>query len=82
MTKNELLREIEIAIDAPPESLKGPERLDEVQGWDSLATIMFIALVDEKLGLVVEGEALANAETIDDVVALAGAGLEDHKRAA
>jgi acyl carrier protein len=77
MKKSELLREIEEAIEVPSGSLTGEELLTDIPTWDSLAIIVFIALVDEKLGLMVEGEALANARTMNDVIALAGPGLED-----
>ena len=82
MTRDELLREIETSIELPPDSLKGDEALADIPEWDSLAIIVFIALVDEKLGVMVEGEALANARTVDDLMALVGPALEDHGKAA
>ena len=70
MQAEAFLREIELALELPAGSLKGNEQLADIPEWDSLAVISFIALVDEKLGLAVEGEALANAQTVADLLAL------------
>jgi len=76
MKRSEFLNEIEMAIELPPNTLTGHEALADIPTWDSLAVIMVIALIDEKLGMMVEGEALANAQTMDDVLALIKTGLE------
>ena len=47
-------------------------RLEDLESWDSLAVISFIALVDERCGHVVSGDALVKAETIADLLALPG----------
>ena len=70
MQAEAFLREIELALELPAGSLTGTERLEDIPEWDSLAVISFIALVDEKLGLAVDGEALANAVTVGDLLAL------------
>jgi len=36
-------------------------------GWDSLAVVSTIALVDDCFGIVLEGQALDGCETIDDI---------------
>ena len=70
MQAEAFLREIEATLELPEGSLKGDDKLGDIPEWDSLAVISFIALVDEKLGLAVDGEALANAETVGDLLAL------------
>lgn len=70
MRTEAFLREIEAALELPAGSLKGDEPLADIPEWDSLAVISFIALVDEKLGLSVDGEALAEAESVADLLAL------------
>lgn len=40
--------------------------------WDSLAIVCTIALIDEKTGAEVSGEALMKCETAGDVLKLAG----------
>ncbi|MCP1241727.1 acyl carrier protein [Acetobacter lambici] len=71
MTKAEFLEELAVVLDVPEGSLKGPEVLEELPEWDSLAVISFIALVDDKFNHVVSGDSLAKAVTIDDLVRLA-----------
>jgi acyl carrier protein len=70
MQAEAFLREIELALELPAGSLKGDERLEDIPEWDSLAVISFIALVDEKLGLAVDGEKLAETKTVGDLLAL------------
>jgi acyl carrier protein len=70
MQAQAFLREIEATLELPEGSLMGTELLADIPEWDSLAVISFIALVDEKLGLAVDGEALANAQSVADLLAL------------
>jgi len=70
MQAEAFLREIEATLELPEGSLKSDEKLEDIPEWDSLAVISYIALVDEKLGLAVDGEALANAVTVGDLLAL------------
>lgn len=70
-TKHFLLA-LDEMLELDPGTLTGAEELESLENWDSLAVISFIALVDEKLGLVVEGEKLAKAKTVGDLLALAG----------
>ncbi len=72
MTKADFLRELDEMLELAPGTLSGDEALADVEGWDSLAVISFIALVDEKLNLVVEGEKLARAKTVADLLDIAG----------
>ena len=71
MTREELLQAIDELIELDPGTLAGTERLDELESWDSLAVIGYIALIDEKLGKVLDGDRLSQAQTVDDIVALA-----------
>lgn len=52
-------------------TLKGDERLEDIETWDSLAVISFIALVDEHFGIVIESEKLAQAQSVADLYTLA-----------
>ncbi len=70
MQADAFLHEIEATLELPEGSLKRDDKLEDIPEWDSLAVISFIALVDEKLGLAVDGEALANAVTVADLLAL------------
>ena len=72
MDRKDFLLALDEMLELDAGTLTGAEELESLDNWDSLAVISFIALVDEKLGLVVEGEKLAKAKTVDDLLALAG----------
>lgn len=72
MDTKQFLLELDEMLELDPGTLTGTEELESLDGWDSLAVISFIALVDEKLGLVVEGERLARAKTVADLLSIAG----------
>ena len=72
MNTTEFLLALDEMLELDPGSLTGAEALEDLENWDSLAVISFIALVDEKLGLVVEGEKLVKAKTVADLLTLAG----------
>ena len=66
MKSNEELLELDAG------GLKGDETLEGFESWDSLAVISFIALADEHFDIMVEGEALANATSVADLLRLVG----------
>lgn len=72
MDRQDFLLALDDMLELAPGTLTGDAVLEDLDGWDSLAVISFIALVDERLGLVVEGERLTHARTVDDLIALAG----------
>jgi len=43
----------------------------EALGWDSLSNISFIAEIDERVGVTIDPDALAEASTVADLRALA-----------
>lgn len=70
MTKNEFLREIETVIEADPGTLKGDEALSQVPGWDSMAVMAFIAMVDKKMGVILSPQKLAGCRSVPDLIDL------------
>lgn len=70
MTRDDFLAELDAMLELDAGTLKGPEVLADIDSWDSLAVISFIALVDEKFNTVVAGEDLARAKTVDALLAL------------
>ncbi|WP_298370002.1 phosphopantetheine-binding protein [Azospirillum sp.] len=72
MDRKDFLLALDEALELDPGTLTGEETLESLESWDSLAVISFIALVDETMGVVVEGEKLAQAKTVADLLALAG----------
>jgi acyl carrier protein len=55
MTGDERLRFIEGMLDMAPHTLTGTEKLRDLEAWDSLSTMLFIATVDKKFGVPLPG---------------------------
>lgn len=72
MNAKEFLLALDETLELDAGTLKGDETLESLDNWDSLAVISFIAMVDEKLNLVVSGAKLAEARTVADLLAVAG----------
>jgi acyl carrier protein len=72
MTTNEFLRSLEVQMEIPPGSLHENQTLADLDGWDSMAALLFIALADEKLGITVVGNDIATAKTVGDLLARLG----------
>ena len=70
-TINEINQEIEQIVNLEPGSISGTENLSDI-GWDSMANVMFIAMVDEKFSKPISPDSLAAAKTVADLRALIG----------
>lgn len=72
MNKQQFLEMLTEILEADAGTIKGDEDLENLENWDSLAVITFIAAVDEKMNFVVSGEQLSKAKTVGDLMALVG----------
>ena len=70
MTKKELLQMLEEIIEADPDTLTGEELIEDLENWDSLAVVNFIALVDENFGITLSPEKIMNSKTVNELVSL------------
>jgi acyl carrier protein len=70
MTNVEFLNEIDAIIEAKPGTTAMDDQLASLASWDSMATISFIAMADEKLGLALNADQLASCKTVGDLVKL------------
>jgi acyl carrier protein len=70
MTRDRALRLLEETLDLAPHSLTGVEKLADLQAWDSLSTLAFIAMVDQELGLPLPGDRVVRCQTVDDLLIL------------
>jgi acyl carrier protein len=73
MTKEQFLVQLDELLELPAGTLKGPEALETMEGWDSLAVLSFIAMVDEQAGVTVAPKAIVACQTVNDLFALTGA---------
>ena len=76
MKKSAFLLLLDDLIEIAPGTLKGPESLSDVDGWDSVAVMGFIALVDEQFEITLSPKRLAECKTVDDLVGLIGDRVE------
>jgi hypothetical protein len=71
MTRQEFLLEMDDILELPPGSLKGPEKLEELEQWNSTAMIGFIALADTNSGARISPRQIVNCATVGDLLNLA-----------
>jgi acyl carrier protein len=76
MTSKAFIERIEDLLEMEHGSLHEDDLLVNVEGWDSLVVMSFIAMVDETLGVVLKAPTIAAAKTIADLVALVADRLE------
>jgi len=76
MTRSEFISEIENLLEIDTGSLTGETLLHNIERWDSLAVVGFIAMVDENLGFTPSPKKITGSETIEDLVKIAGSHLE------
>lgn len=72
MTEKEFLLLIDELLEEDPGTLTGQERLEDLEMWDSMTALGYIALLDEQFDIVISGDDLGKCETVNDLIALAG----------
>ena len=61
---------LEEIVEADPDTLTGEELIEDLENWDSLAVVNFIALVDENFGITLSPEKIMNSKTVNELVSL------------
>jgi len=64
-----VLRDIESILERGSGTLTGAEPLCDI-GWDSMAVVMFIAIMDSKRGAAIPPRQIASAKSVADLCAL------------
>ena len=64
-----VLRDIESILERESGTLTGAEQLCDI-GWDSMAVVMFIAIMDSKRGAAIPPRQIASAKSVSDLCAL------------
>ncbi len=70
VTKAASLRLLEDMLNLPLGSLTGSDRLSDLDGWDSLSTLMFIAHVDKAFGVPLPGGRVAQCKSVEELCGL------------
>lgn len=71
MTRNEFLLQMDETLGLPAGTLRGDEKLEELENWDSTSLITFISLADETSGVSISPAQIVNCSTIADLLHLA-----------
>ena len=76
MTKNQYCVLLDEILGFASGTIKGDEELGNIPGWDSLAIMAFISMLDERLGESVPASKITSCRTVADLIALAGEKVE------
>lgn len=55
-------------INEPVEAVKPDVRLEQLEGWDSMAVLLLMAEFDERFDIILDEDKIVTLETIDDVL--------------
>ncbi len=72
MQRNEFYLLLDDLLGFDPGTLTGKEVLSDLEEWDSLAIVGFIALVDEEFSIAVPPTRLRECQMVSDLGDLAG----------
>jgi acyl carrier protein len=72
MTRAEFLLEMDEILGLRPGTLRGNEKLDELQNWDSTALIQLIVLAETTSNKPISPAQVVSCPTVADVLRLAG----------
>lgn len=76
ISTTELLALIEQQVNAEAHSLNVDMKLADIKGWDSMGVLLLMAELDDRLGITLSSDVLANLKGVDDIVeAVKKAGL-------
>jgi acyl carrier protein len=71
MSSAEFLSAFDEIVELPPGTLTGSEKLDDLEGWNSMAMLGFIALADEN-GSKISPRQIAASQTVAELMKMAG----------
>ena len=72
MTKSDFLRALENTLELQPNSIAGNELLRDLEWWDSMSALTFMAVADQELQASISGGQLAGCKTVADLLGLLG----------
>ena len=72
MSLQDFLSHLSEILDMPAADVQPGAKLADLEGWNSMAMVSFIAFTDEYFGKTVPVRAIASCQTIADLAALSG----------
>ncbi len=70
MARDEFLLLLDEILELEPGTLKGPETLADLEGWDSLAIVSLMGLAKSRLGKTLPPKGIAACSSVNDLCAL------------
>lgn len=70
MTRSEALHVLEEILEMKPNTLQGTEALRDLELWDSLSTMTFIAMVDKRFGMPLPASKVVGCKTVNELIDL------------
>jgi acyl carrier protein len=70
MTHNEFLREVEEILDLSPGTLKGHEKLEDLENWDSMALVSLLAVAESRSKTEITLDQVVGCSTVADLLRL------------
>lgn len=67
---NDFLHMMDDLLELEQGTLTGAEKLKDIENWDSLSIVSFMALAKAQYNANVPAKGIADAETVDDLFAL------------
>ena len=71
MTRNDFLVSLDEMLELPAGTLNGPEKLEDLENWDSMAMISYIALANTHNQQKLSPKQIATCDTVEDLLRLA-----------
>lgn len=71
MNRHEFLLEMDNILDLPAGTLRGNEKLEELENWDSTALITLIVAAEGNNGVHLSPSDIANCSTVGDILRIA-----------
>ena len=72
MNRDEFLLEMDEILGLPAGTLRGEEKLEELENWDSTSLITLISMADTNNGVRISPGQIVNCSTVADLLQLAG----------
>ncbi|MHB8900798.1 MAG: acyl carrier protein [Thermoguttaceae bacterium] len=70
MSRKRFLNVVEEALGMPEGSTAEGDRIDDLEGWDSVGALSVIALLDEEYGVSLDAGALQSCDTLGELAGL------------
>lgn len=70
MERTEFFAKVEEILDSDPGSVSAESVVQDQEGWDSVAALSLIAMIDESYGVSLEGTEIIGCPTVGELLGL------------